>query len=76
IEGGIGIWNGMYALDHNGNREKMQAFVDINARAEYVFHPRWSAFINLNNLLNTPYQRWYQYDQFGFNFLTGVRFKF
>lgn len=76
IEGGIGIWNGMYALDHNGNREKMQAFVDINARAEYVIHPRWSAFINLNNLLNTPYQRWYQYDQFGFNFLTGVRFKF
>jgi len=76
LEGNVDFWNGIYGLDKYGNDEKLNAFLDLQLRGEYTFLDRWSVFLNVNNILNQPYQRWMQYDNYGINFIGGVRFKF
>lgn len=70
------FWDGIYALQNNGNSEKLPAFLDISALAEYNIIPRLSVFLQLNNILGTQYQRWNQYQNYGFNIIGGLRFKF
>jgi hypothetical protein len=70
------FWDGLYARNADGSTHKMPAFLDLSANAEYNFIPRLSAFIQLNNILGTQYQRWNQYDSYGFNIIGGIRFKF
>lgn len=76
LEGNVDFWNGIYGLDRYGNDQKLRSFLDLQLRGEYEFLDRWSVFLNVNNLLNQPYQRWAQYNSFGINFIGGVRFKF
>jgi hypothetical protein len=66
----------IYALNSAHQEVKLNGVFDIGAGAEYVFIPRLSAFINLNNILNDRYQRWYQYEAYGFNVYGGLRLKF
>jgi outer membrane receptor protein involved in Fe transport len=70
------FWDGLYARNADGSTHKMPAFLDLSANAEYNFIPRLSAFVQLNNILGTQYQRWNQYDSYGFNIIAGIRFKF
>lgn len=70
------FWDGMYALDENEANKKLPAFLDLSAGAEYNIVPRLSVFLQLNNILGTQYERWYQYPAYGFNILGGLRFKF
>jgi len=70
------FWNGMYALNADGTNRTMPAFVDLSANAEYNIIPRLSAFVQLNNIFGSHYQRWNQYDSYGFNIIGGIRFKF
>lgn len=65
-----------YAVNAAGNEVKMKSYMDIGAGAEYEVLPRWSLFLNINNLLNSKYQRWYGYDAYGINIYGGLRFKF
>jgi hypothetical protein len=70
------FWDGLYARNEDGSTHKMPAFLDMSANAEYNFIPRLSAFVQLNNILGSHYQRWNQYDSYGFNIIAGIRFKF
>ena len=70
------ILDQIYALNENQLPVKLDATVDIGGGAEYSFLPRLSAFLNVHNLLNNKYQRWYRYESFGINVFGGVRFKF
>ena len=49
---------------------------DINLGAEYRFTKQLSAFLNLNNIGNYRYYRWYNYPSQRFNFLAGVSYAF
>ena len=49
---------------------------DISVGTEYVITKKWSAWLNLNNILNNKYQRWYNYPVYGFNVLIGAIYKF
>jgi hypothetical protein len=49
---------------------------DLGLYAEYSFISRLSAFMNVSNLLNTKYERWYGYEAYGLNIYAGVRLKF
>ena len=66
----------MYAHNNQQTVEKIPAFLDLGFQAEYEIIPRFSIFLQLNNILNDKYQRWYQYDNFGMNVLGGLRLKF
>jgi hypothetical protein len=70
------FWDGIYALERNGESRKLPAFLDLSANAEYNIIPRLSIFLQLNNILGTQYQRWNQYRSYGFNIVGGLRFKF
>lgn len=70
------FWDGIYALQANGTQDKLPAFLDLSANAEYNIIPRLSVFVQLNNILGTQYQRWNQYRSYGFNIIGGLRFKF
>ncbi len=50
----------------------IKAFYDISAGIDYRFKKKLSAFIQANNVLNQPYQRWFGYPVYGFNILGGV----
>lgn len=73
---GLTFMDGIYALSAMGTTEKMPAIFDINAAAEYNIIPRFSLFLQANNLLNKNYQRWNQYPVYGINIIGGFRFKF
>ncbi len=70
------FWDGMYSRRADGIGVKMPAFLDLSAYAEFRVIPRLSLFLQLNNILNTKYERWYQYPSYGFNITGGLRFKF
>ncbi|HRO44029.1 MAG TPA: hypothetical protein PL009_14430 [Flavipsychrobacter sp.] len=66
----------IYALNELNQEVKLSTALDAGAGAEYQFIPRLSAFINVNNVFNNRYQRWYGYETFGINVFGGLRFKF
>jgi hypothetical protein len=65
--------------DDNGNiqaQKEIPYLVDINLGAEYHYTKRLSFFINLNNIANMKYKRWYNYPIQGFNAMGGLSFSF
>lgn len=70
------FWDGIYARTITGENDKLPAFLDLSANAEYNIIPRLSLFLQLNNILGTKYERWNQYQAYGFNVIGGLRFKF
>jgi hypothetical protein len=70
------FWDGIYARTNAGENDKLPAFLDLSAHAEYNIIPRLSLFLQLNNILGTKYERWNQYQAYGFNIIGGLRFKF
>lgn len=55
---------------------QMPIIADGNLEVEYRYNPRISAFLQLNNIANQKYDRWYQYRVQGFQVLGGVTFGF
>lgn len=58
------------------NIQSLQGFADINVNGGYHFNDSLSAFITLNNLLGTDYERYANYNVLGFQALAGVTYKF
>lgn len=50
----------------------IKAFYDISVGIDYRFKKKLSVFVQANNILNTRYQRWFNYPVYGFNILGGV----
>lgn len=71
-----------YDLDSNNpqvrvmNVHSLKSFVDMGVGAEYKHDKRLSAFIKVNNLFGTNYQRYLYYPSYGFNILGGVSYAF
>lgn len=49
---------------------------DVNLSAEYRFSKRFSVFLELNNLLDNRWQRWYNYQERPFDIKAGATFSF
>src|SRR5690606_30961090 len=58
------------------NIKTLKAFADLGVGAEYQHNKRMAAFIKINNLFGTDYQRYLYYPNFGFNILGGVSYGF
>jgi len=56
--------------------KQLDGFVDMNLGFEYNYNKRLSAFLNLNNVLNSKYQSWYLYPTYRFNAQIGATYKF
>lgn len=62
-------------LKNNQNKNLAGGF-DLSAGLEYRINDRFSAWLDLNNLLNNQYSRWNRYQVVGFNLLGGVLVRF
>jgi hypothetical protein len=49
---------------------------DLNAGIEFRIFRQLNLWLQMNNLLNDEYERWHQYQSYGFNILGGVVFSF
>ena len=59
-----------------GTIQTLKSFVDVNVNGGYHFNDKFSAFLKLNNLLNTKYQRFANFNVQGFQVLGGITYKF
>jgi hypothetical protein len=76
VTGYLSVVDEIWAIEKNNQSVKLGGVFEIGGSAEYSFIPRLSAFLQVNNLLNNKYERWYGYKSFGLNVYGGVRFKF
>jgi hypothetical protein len=60
---------------HGGSYKAGSGF-DLNAGVEFRITKQLNLWLQMNNLLNDKYQRWNQYQVYGFNILGGVVFAF
>lgn len=56
--------------------QTLDAFVDVNLNGGYHFNDKFSAFLKLNNVLNSDYQRFANFNIQGFQVLGGITYKF
>jgi hypothetical protein len=60
----------------NGEAFKGDGAVDMNAGVEFRMTRQLNFWFQMNNLFNKKYERWHQYQVYGFNFLGGIVFSF
>lgn len=70
------LWDGNPYRDKTIQSGKTDAVADLNLGAEFTVMPKLNLWLQMNNLLNTQYQRWNQYTVLGFNVLGGVVYSF
>ncbi len=54
----------------------IKAFADLGAGASYQINNKFGAFLKVNNLLGTAYERYLFYPNYGFNILGGLSYGF
>lgn len=69
-------WDGARYRISNGESRKGEGAFDMNAGAEFKVSRNFSVWLQMNNLFNNRYERWNQYESFGFNILGGIVYSF
>lgn len=54
----------------------LPSFMDVNLNGGYHFNDKFTAFLKMNNILNTDYQRFSNFNTQGFQVLAGLSYKF
>ena len=57
-------------------KKSIASFADLSGSAEYKVTNKISVFVQANNILNTGYQNWLYYPNYGFNIFGGVGYSF
>jgi hypothetical protein len=74
-------WDGAHYREKTSNpfsntAKKGDAAFDLNAGAEFKITKNFNLWIQMNNIFNNKYERWHQYEVFGFNILGGITYSF
>ena len=70
------VWDGNFYRDKTLKSFKADPVADINLGAEFTVMPRLNIWLQMNNVLNSTYQRWNNYPTLGFTVLGGVVYSF
>lgn len=70
------IFEGGNALGKGSNSIPLQGGFDLSAGAEYRINKQFSAWLDVNNILNDKYERWNNYPVYGLNVLGGIIIRF
>ena len=60
----------------NGQPGKSNPAFDLNAGVEFRITKQLNLWLQMNNIFNNKYERWNQYQSYGFNILGGIVFSF
>lgn len=72
LKSDLWVWDGAPYRTPNGSAIKGEGAFDLNAGAEFKVIPHLNIWVQLNNLFNSKYQRWHQYQNYGFSVMGGV----
>lgn len=70
------LWDGPLYTNLKGNEGRSPGAVDLNAGLEFRVLKNIFLWTQFNNIFNSRYQRWNQYDNYGFNMLIGGIYRF
>lgn len=70
------LWDGPLYKQPNGGSDRLPGGFDLNAGLEFRITKQLMLWAQFNNITNSKYQRWNQYDIYGFNMLGGVTLSF
>jgi hypothetical protein len=70
------LWDGALYRNKNGSDGRSAGAIDLNAGLEFRVTRKFFLWTQFNNIFNSKYQRWNQYDNYGFNMLAGGIFRF
>lgn len=69
-------FGGGYYLEKGNKASLFKPGADLSAGAEFKINKTFSAWIDVNNILNNKYERWHNYPVYGLNLLGGVKVNF
>lgn len=69
-------WDGARYRTKNNESFKGEGAFDLNAGAEFRVTKNFNVWLQMNNIFNNRYERWNQYESFGFNILGGIVYSF
>jgi len=72
LKADIAAFSGAKALLANGGEKTMKGGTDISAGAEFKITKKISAWLDLDNILNSKYELWNQYPVYGLQVIGGV----
>ena len=70
------LWDGALYTNKKGNEGRSPGAIDLNAGLEFKVLKSVFLWAQFNNIFNSSYQRWNQYDNYGFNMLIGGIYRF
>jgi hypothetical protein len=76
LKGDFNGFSGAAFLMKDGTDVKLSGGTDLSAGLEFAINKKFSAWLDVNNIFNNKYQRWYNYPVYGLNILGGVIIKF
>ncbi len=76
VKGELFIANAVPYLNEGGLTDNLNTLLDLSVGAEYELTENFSAFIDVNNLLNNKRERWHRYPTYGLNVLMGITGRF
>ena len=62
--------------DNTVSKLKLGNYIDLNFNAGYKFTDQLNVFARVNNVLNSRYQKFANYNVQGLQFLAGLTYKF
>jgi hypothetical protein len=69
-------FGGGHYLDKGNVSRVFKPGSDLSAGAEFKINKTFSAWMDVNNILNSKYERWHNYEVLGLNFIGGVKVNF
>ena len=76
LKGDFYMFGGGNYLAKNNTARNFKGGTDLSAGMEFKVNNMFSAWLDVNNILNNKYQRWHNYEVYGLNVLGGVRITF
>lgn len=76
LKGDFMAFSGGAFLMKDGSDVKVGGGTDLSAGLEFAINKRFSAWLDINNIFNNKYQRWYNYPVYGLNILAGAIMRF
>lgn len=72
LKGDLSAFSGGKALLKNGDIKNMKGGTDLSVGAEFKLNKQFSVWLDMDNLLNSKYERWNNYPVYGFQVIGGI----
>ena len=76
VKSELAAWDGAAYRTRLKEPRKGETGFDLNAGLEFKITKQFNAWLQFNNIFDNNYERWNQYEVYGFNLLGGVVFSF